>query len=540
MHTDAQSLVARGDRLFSKKLVLDSRNQDIAEHFYLERADFTVSRTLGTMWGEGNATGYPALVHRDLSNSIGSMLRPKGKQWMHIRAAREENEDHDGKKWLEAATGLQRRAMEDRKALFSRATSEGDKDFAAFGNAVISTEVNRRDTSLLYRCWHLRDCAWMHDSYGQMGELHRNWKPTVSELCEYFPGKVDPRTEEMKDRDPHALARVRHVVIRTDAYTGKYRQPWVSMFIDCEHHHILEERGSWTQIYTVPAWATVSGSQYGYSPAVTIALPDARLIQAMTLSLLSAGERAADPPMIGVQDALRSDLNLAPGGFTAVDRDYDERLGEVLRPLNQDTSGLRFGMEMLDRTGGMLRSAFFLNVLSMPPVGGPDMTAYEFGQRIQENIRQLLPLFGPMEDNYNGMVCEITFDTLMHENAFGPPESIPESIRGGDVQFVFESPLSQMVERQKGQTFIETKSMLAQAVDVDPGVMEIVDFKTALRDVLSGIGTPEKWLRSPDDVAKADAKAAQAENAQQVLATMQQGADVAATLGQASQTLGPM
>ena len=31
-----------------------------------------------------------------------------------------------------------------------------------------------------------------------------------------------------------------------------------------------------------------------------IALPDARLIQAMTLTMLDAGERAANPPMVGV------------------------------------------------------------------------------------------------------------------------------------------------------------------------------------------------------------------------------------------------
>ena len=541
LHSDARSLVARGDRLFSQKLVLDSRNQDIADHFYPERADFTYSRDIGTDWAGHLTTGYPSLVRRDLGNSIGAMLRPKGQPWFHIRADREEAEDHEAKVWLEWATGLQRRAMYDRAAMFTRATKEGDMDFAAFGNAVISTEVNRRDTSLLYRCWHLRDCAWAEDSYGQLGEAHRNWKPTVAELCAYFPKTVHQKIADRKDKEPHAECRVRHVVIRADAYGDtKYRQPWVSMFIDCENECILEERGSWTPIYTIPGWARISGSQYGYSPATCIAIPDARLMQAMTLTLLDAGERAVNPPMVGVEEAIRGDLNVFAGGFTAVDAEYDERLGEVLRPLTQDKSGLGYGMEMLDRTTQMLREAFFLNTLSMPPAGGPDMTAFEVGQRVQEYIRNALPLFEPMENDYNAALCEITFETLMRENAFGAPESIPESIRGRDIQFQFESPLATMIERQKGQKFIEAKSMLAQAVDVDPAAMQIMDFKAALRDVLAGIGTPEKWLRSPEAVAEAEQAQAEKAEVQNVLGAMQQGADVAATLGQASQSLGPM
>jgi len=541
LHTDAQSLRERGDRLFSQKLTLDSRNQDIADHFYPERADFTVIRDIGDDWAGHLVTGYPSMVRRDLANSLGSMLRPKGQEWFHVRADREDKEDHEAKKWLEWASGLQRRAMYDRMSMFTRATKEADHDFATFGGAVISTEINRRDSTLLYRCWHLRDCAWAEDSYGQIGEIHRNWNPTVAELCSYFGDKVHGKTLARKDKEPHVKVSVRHVVVRASDYPGvTNRHPWVSLFIDCENDHVLEQRGNWTQIYTIPRWATLSGSQYAYSPAALIALPDARLLQAMTLTLLDAGERAANPPMIGVSEAIRGDLNVYPGGFTAVDAEYDERLGEVLRPLVQDKSGLTFGLDMTERTSALLREAFYLNTLSMPPAGGPEMTAFEVGQRVQEYIRNALPLFEPMENDYNGALCDITFETLMRDGAFGPPDDIPESIRGADVKFEFESPLATMIERQKGQKFLEAKAMIAEATAVDPTAVQIMDFKATLRDVLNGIGAPAKWLRSPEAI-EAD-EAAQKEQAQtaQLLAAMQQGADVAATLGQASQTLGPM
>lgn len=540
MHTDAKSLKQWSDRLFSEKQPWDMRNQEIADHFFPERADFTVSRDIGDEYASHLMTGYPAMVRRDLGNSIGSMLRPKGQLWFHISADREEKETHEAKEWMEWATGLQYRAMYDRKSMMTRATKEGDHDFASFGGCAISTEVNRRDTALLYRCWHLRDMAWAEDSYGQKHFITRKWKPTVQELCGYFGDKVHPKIKERKEKDPQGRVDVRHMVVSTETYDAekRFRQPWVSLFVDCENSHIIEERGSWTKIYTIPCWATVSCSQYPYSPAAIVALPDARLLQAMTLTLLEAGERSANPPMIGVSEAIRGDLNVYAGGFTAVDAEYDERLGEVLRPLTQDKSGLPFGMDMADRQSEMLKEAFYLNTLNMPDRGGPEMTAFEVGQRVQEYIRNALPLFEPMELEYNGELCEITFETLMREGAFGSPDTIPREIAGSEVRWQFESPLAEMIEREKGQKFLEAKAMIAEATAIDPSAPLIMDFRETLRDVLGGIGTPSKWLRSPEEVdAEAEKQKAETEAAT-MLQGMQQGADVAATLGQASAAFG--
>ncbi len=540
MHTDAKSLTEWAGRLFSAKQTWDTRNQEIADHFYPERADFTVSRDIGDEYASHLMTGYPPMVRRDLGNSIGSMLRPKGQTWFHMGADREEKETHEAKKWMEWASGVQRRAMYDRKSLFTRATKEGDHDFAAFGGCAISTEVNRRDTALLYRCWHLRDMAWSEDSYGQLNFIPRKWRPTFRELCEMFPETVDQKILDRKDKEPDRKVDVKHMIVSAETYDAqkRFRQPWVSIFIDCENNKILKEVGSWTRVYTIPRWATVSGSAYPYSPASIIALPDARLLQAMTLTILEAGERSANPPMLGVSEAIRGDLNVYAGGFTAIDAEYDERLGEVLRPLTQDKSGLPFGMEMADRQSELLKEAFYLNTLNMPERGGPEMTAFEVGQRVQEYIRNALPLFEPMELEYNGELCEITFETLMREGAFGSPDAIPPEIAGSEVKWTFESPLAEMIDAQKGQKFLEAKAMIAEATTIDPTAPAIMNFKETLRDVLAGVGTPTKWLNSPEEVDQIIKGQEQQAEAAQLLQGMQQGADVAATLGQASESFG--
>ena len=280
------------------------------------------------------------------------MLRPRAKSWFSVRTERVEREDSAAREWLQAATETQRRAMYDRKARFTLSTKQGDHDFASFGGCCISAEFNALGRALLYRCWHLRDVAWVEDAYGEISEIHRNWNPTITEVIQYFPDTVSEKIKSRADAEPFTTIKVRHVVVSSDEYQREkqFQQPWVSLYIDCEHNEILREEPSWTRVYVLPRWATIAGSQYPFSPATLIALPDARLIQSMTLTLLDAGERAANPPMVGVAEAIRGDLQIYAGGFTAVDAEYDERLGEVLRPLTQDTRGLPFGMEMIDRT----------------------------------------------------------------------------------------------------------------------------------------------------------------------------------------------
>ncbi len=541
---DAKALIAQGDQLFSKRGALMSLWQNISENFYPERADFTVTRSLGDDFAENLTTSYPTLVRRDLGNSFSSMMRPTSIDWFHMRAEREEYEDQPAKQWLEYATGIQKRAMYDRRAMFVRASKEGDHDIASFGQCVKTVELNRNADGLLYRCWHLRDVAWAENAEGKISTVHRKWKPCVVDLVKLFPGKLHPKVADKMiggNKQPYAEVNVRHIVMPAEDFDGEYigkkaGVAYVEIFVDVDNKHIIETTGLSYFKYIIPRWQTVSGSQYSFSPATICGLPDARLLQAMTRTILEAGEKATNPPMVAVQEAIRSDISIYAGGITWVDSAYDERLGEVLRPLTQDKSGLPMGLELQQGTMAGLQEAFFINKLTLPSTG-PEMTAYEVGQRVQEYIRQATPLFEPLEDEDNGAMCEVTFELLMRHGAFGSVDQIPQSIRGQDITFRFESPLHDAVERQKGQKFMEARGLLADTLALDPTADANIDIETAFRDVLNSIGIPAKWVRSEEDAQKIIEQRKADQSAQQLLATMGAGADVATKIGEAGQAI---
>jgi len=537
---DAKQLAEQATALFSKRSTLVMMWQEVAENFYPERADFTVHRVVGTDFASGLMTSYPILARRDLGDQFGSMLRPTNKEWFHTTLSDVKRETLEAKRWLQMADQTMRKAMYDPIAHFNRALKEGDMDFASFGQCVITVELNSFGNALLYRCWHLRDVVWQENANGKICFIARKWKPGARDLLRTFPkAEFDKKIIDIAKKEPFKEVNVMHFLCEADMYDDKAggKLYW-SIYYDVDNDKVIEKTPLWNQMYVIPRWQTVSGSQYAYSPATVAALPEARLLQAMTLTLLEAGEKAVNPPMIATINVVKSDMDIAAGGVTWVDEEYDEKMGEALRPLTQDLRGMPLSQEMRADTRAILSQAFYLNKLTIPQ-RGPEMTAYEVSQRVQEYIRGALPLFEPMESNYNGQICEVTFDLLRRNFAFGSEYDMPVELRGANIDFQFESPLHDAIKSQKGHKFTEMSQLIAQAVALDPTAQAVPKTPQALRDALDGIGVEANWINSEIEVEKKAQEMAAQQAAQQMLASMQQGSEIAKNLGEAQQSQVP-
>ena len=524
----------QGMQLFGNRGSLMYYWQEIASNFYPERADFTVDRTLGEDFASDLATGFPLMVRRDLGNAFSGMLRPTSKKWFHIQVENWDTVGTEAKRWLEKAEDRMRKAMYHKDTQFVIAMKQGDHDFAAFGQDVIQLSLNSTANGLLYRCWHLRDVAWVADTDNKIATVFRKWEPTAAELVKLFPKSCHEEVHtKIKNGHSNEKIKVWHAIMPVEVsgpFAEDIKTPFVGVYFDTENNHIMEEVGSKRQEYIIPRWQTVSGSQYAYSPATVVALSDARTLQEMTITLLEAGEKSTNPPLLGVKGALRSDVNLMAGGLTWVDSEYDERLGEVLRPLTVDKSGLPTGFMMADTLQDQLVKAFFLDKLSLPPQD-VEMTAFETGKRVEEYIRNALPLFEPMESESNTPICENTFEMLLENGVFGSPYEVPDELKDRDVEFVFESPLHDALERQKGQRLLEAASLIANISAIDPNVRHTIDAAVGVRDTLHGSGVPAKWIRSAGEVAEIAKNEAKQQEQAQMMEQMKVGSEVAKNIG---------
>jgi hypothetical protein len=552
MKTRVQELIEIGNQLFSKRFPLLSLWQQFAEQFYPIRADFTRGRYISEEFASYLMSGRPMLAHRELTNALSAILRPRGMQWFAAETDDEAvNEDPTAKRWLENADKVMRRIYNDGRSQFRRATREGDADYILFGQCVIEPRLNDTRNGMLYRTWHLRDCVWTESANLTIDGFHRKWKPTARQLCKLFPGTVHATVKERMEKDPHTEINCRAIVVPTEEYdsfgktedgTARKRNralPFVSVVVDEDNQTILEETPQHELGYVIPRWVTIGGfSQYAYSPTAIIALPDGRMLQQMTLMLLEIGSKIVDPPMVAVGDAIQGGTNLYAGAINWVDPDYDERTGEVLRPIQFHPEGLQWGVEYEEKIERVINEAFFLNVLNLPEFDGKSMTAYEVSQRMKEYIRRATPLFEPMDVEYNGQLCESTFNQAMRVGAFGSPLDIPPILRGREIKWKFSNPLVAAEDEARTQSFTKLSQLLGAAMQLDASLGADVDLDTAFRDAIPGTGAPAKWIRPKDAADKIKQQARQAQQMASQAAQLGHAADQGGKLAVAAKNVG--
>jgi len=539
----AKELIDLGNRLFAARAPMLSLWQEIAEHFYVERADFTDGYVQGEDFARHLDDSFPCMVRRELGNSISSMLRPRDRQWFKTTTLDDErDEDPSNAAYLEYVVTKMRRLMYDNRTQLVRATKEGDMDFITFGQAVISVEENRDDDSphIFYRCFHLRDCVWLENNKCEVDHLHRKDTMTARQMIMAFgENKVDRRIIQAAKTDPGKEFEIRCVVMPANEYDmiGKQKDrmgrpkklPYVIIYIDVGNCKIMRESGLKGFPYIVPRWHTLPNFQYAYSPSSSVSLPDARMMQQMSRLILDAGEKSVDPPIVAVEEAVR-EVNIAAGAITWTDNVFDGKLKEAVQPIQID-SDMTVAFSMRQDMREMMQRAWFIDKLQMPvPQGSEQMTAREVSIRQQEFIRNLLPLFEPIEIEYNTKLLDKSFMILRNMGYF-PRDEVPEGLGGADIQWQFESPVQEGAQRIKTSQFQETMELVAMAAQMGVPAPPI-DLNIALVDAIRGTSAPGDWFKSDEQLEAEKQKAA---GQRELLETTDQIQQIAGTVGAAAE-----
>lgn len=491
---------------FSAKQDLDSFWQDTAELHFPEHADFTDVRDDDDY--ESNLyDSTPALFRRDFGNWLGSVLRPKGRQWWASRAKdKDVNEDQAVKQWFEDRDEALRDIMYDHKSQFIQAMTLADHQYVAFGNSVTSVEPRKLRNGLLYRTWHPRDCAWLDDDEGEVHVLFRRLKYKLSDLvAKEAQGWTVP--QQLKDKlhqEPARNVNCMHIEMPIDYYylTDKPKnrdKDYVSLYLCSDTNDILyeEERNGFR--YSVSRWFRLPNSPYAISPCVSVSQPDARTLQSMTWSIMQAGELAVEPPLIGQSEKVLGPVNLFPGGVTWLDSRYDEKTGAGLRPLDMGKVP-ELGVQLHGAIRESLGSAWYLNKLFLPDASG-EMTAHETERRWQEFLRASQPIVEPAEPERNGRILDLSFQTCLEFNWFKTAENAvepPEALEGQEVDFTYDNPVEDARKQGVIVSFERAMQITQAAAEADPTVTAHFDNKKAYRETMDAVA-PADWVKPEDD-----------------------------------------
>lgn len=539
MDSNGRELCALGDRLFAKKAQLDELHQRLAELFYPERANFTVSRVEGDEYATELYESTPAQDRRELSGAIGAILRPRAKEWFRPAPEDDWRKTRRAMEWCDFARDRMRKLLYNRASGFQKAMRDGDDDFVSFGNAVPTLTENPDRNGFLFETFHLRDNAWTANRYGDIDVNHRKFKRTLRSVAQRWGTKaLTAQQQKVLEKDPYHEIEIRHICMPVADYDPYYPRrkwggkPFASVYLNPEGQHIIHEGGYWEFPYLHRRWRVNDDSVYGYSPAAMLSLVDARVLQSQARVIMDAGELSVAPPLLAKRDGVLGEVNNYAGAITWLDLEYDERFGDIVRPL-EIGGDVRLGLDMKIDTRSIVKAAWYLNKLMLPP-DKAGMTAYEVSERIAEYIRSAGPIFEPFEDD-NQRILDALFSMARRLGHFGELAEIPPEVKGGEIKWEFDTPVSQAYRRVKVVRAREVVESIKPIAEIKPEIADQFDFDRMARDTAENIGADAAWLKDPEAVeqdraARAE-KMAEMEKMQKTDA-MLAAADKAAGAGQ--------
>lgn len=517
MSTQVHDLLARQKRLADARRTWESHWQELAEFLLPSRADISGARTSGGKRTERQFDSVPMQAARGLAASLDGLLKPKTQRWFALRAVEDAlNDDENAKLWLREAEDRLFRALYDPKARFLQRSAEVDLDLVVFGTGVMFIGERRGVDGLLFQSLHLRDTFLAENADGEIDTVFRRMRLTARQAAQKFGREaIGAQTRDALDRDEsdRVFEFIQAVLPRTDRDPRRRdvrHMPFASIVIDVESEHMVGESGFREFPFVVPRWDTATDEVYGRSPGM-LALPDINTLNQMGRTILEAGHKVVNPPLLVPNDGIQANPRTFPGGITPFDAALLMQTGgrPPVMPLVSGAN-IPLGREMQNDVREQIWAAFFRNVLQLP-FSGPQMTATEILARKAEFMRVIGPTFGRLEADYTGPMVDRAFRVLLRGGALPEP---PPALRGTGVRFEYASPIARAQKQIDAAALGKTVQDLAPLAAQNPALLDNFDEDRVARDVAEANGLPQHWIRPAATVAQlraGRAAAAQAE-----------------------------
>jgi hypothetical protein len=376
-----------------------------------------------------------------------------------------------------------------------------------FGTAVLFIGMSRTQRRLSYQTHNLRDVEISLNQEGVVDTMYFHRKFDLRQAQQKFGREnlsddTRRKIEQLISDDQGLEEQVEFLrVVRPksdgtpDALLAR-NLPFSDIWIEINSEHQVQGGGFHEFPFAVPRWDTTSGEIYGRSPGM-IALPDVETLNAMGETILVAGQKAADPPIMAPNDSSFDALNTFSGGISYYDVDTAERIrGNPFFPLvsGQD---LPITRDMQADTRLQVEAAFFKNIFNLP-VDGPEMTATEVLTRKEEFIREMGPVFGNLESDYQSPIVERSFAILLRDGAFDP---IPEALSEENLVFQYTSPVHKIREQAQVAAARLWLQQLVEFGQIDQQVIDNADADTIARFSAQALDLMQGALKSEDVVA---------------------------------------
>lgn len=449
-----------------------------------------------------------------LASGLHSFNVSSSELWFSLSYSGPEEESDELLYWLSEAENLLYREYMRPESGFDSSLHEQFLELAGFGTSALYQGYSRKVNCLYFRAYPLADCWIDENSEGRVDVLFRRSLMTYRQIAQEFGEDADlVRIASASRGSPGRVFEVIHGVFpRTDVSLEDLRgidttKAFVSIHFCPEFSLILRKGGYDSFPYHVPRWTKLAGEVYGQSPAGNC-LPDIQMVNQMVRTVLSAAQKASDPPLIVPNSGFLLPLRTSPGSIS-----YKEPNTEDIKalPVNH---GPELGLAMMDHHRTQITRSFYIEHL-LRERKRERQTSLEIQDERMEMLQQLGPVFGRISSELLGPMIFRSLSLLQSEGRLeGPP------VQEGAIEphYTSQAARAQSMEKSMGiRRFLEGILPLAS---MEPSIVSSINFPELLR-------LSSRYENVPPSVMRSESEVAEIEERQRRVAEMSQLSEVA-------------
>lgn len=490
----AGQVLKRHEQMKSKRVNWDSHWQEVADFVIPRKDDVFGSRTQGEKKGQKLYMSTSTRANEMLASALHGMLTNPSNIWFGLSTGEEElDKDTDVKKWLQAVTKKMIEVMN--FSNFQTEVHEVYLDLGSFGTSILRVEEDD-DLVVRYEARPIYEAYISEDFRGIVDTVSYEYVKPIREVAQEHG--IDNFTDDMKaileKDDSHELTII-HLVKPREKYNPNLVTPnnkaYGSWHVVKEHGVLLKESGFDDMPYVVPRWTKVSGEMYGRSPAMS-ALPDIKLSNEMSKSIIRGAQKSIEPPLLAPDDGIVLPIRSTPGAinyYRAGSRDRVEVMQTGARP--------DIGEQLVESVIQRIKECFYIDQLQIPI--SDRQTATEVMQRREEQLRTLGPILGRMHFEFLRPLVNRTYNLMLKKNLF--PEA-PAAIAGRELRVQYTSQIARAQKTTEAENFTRVFSIVAPILQMKPEVLDLYDADAIVRDIHDQFDTPAPYLLAKRQVDK--------------------------------------
>ena len=430
-----------------------------------------------------------------LASGMHSFLTNPSDQWfmINIRGRQRENLPLEVARWLHEVEDIIFNEYARPKSAFTSSVHEAYLDIGCFGTCSMYQYYSQATGGLRFRTYPLSD-VWVQENNDgiidvHFRRMHMSWRQIVQE----WPKAMDraPKAFKHIGLDETKTVTVVHAVMpRTDRMPGSplnTQMPFASFYVILETQEMLSESGYPMMPYHVGRWSKLAGETYGRSPG-SVALPDIRMVNQLSKTLIMAAQKMTDPPVVLDNDSYVHPIKTAPGSLIYREPGSNE---PTPSPMHGQPE---IGIEVLNQHREQILRAFYVEWV-VRDRKRERQTAFEVQDERAEMLQMLSPIMGRMQSELLGPIIRRSYRLLYDAGRIPEPPFQDE-----ELVVEYSSPASRAQLGSKAMAAKRYVQDLMGMAQVDPSVLMAVDMQKFAKMIGRFEDIPPEIMRSDREI----------------------------------------